>query len=81
MLDAANAAGRQPAQPYREHQDQHQPEPEARHGKAEKRDDFADIVPRGIDLYGGYEPRRNADDERDRLAASASCRDAGSRWK
>src|SRR5436190_2190677 len=65
VLPAALAAGRQPAEPDREHQDHHQPEPEAGHRQPEQGDDLAGIVPDAVYLDGGDQPRRDADEERD----------------
>src|SRR5205823_5614648 len=53
VLPAALVAGRQPAEPDREHQDHHQPEPEAGHRQPEQGDDLAGIVPDAVYLDGG----------------------------
>ena len=53
------------SEPHREHQDHHQPKPEARHRQAEQRDGLADVVPRAVDPHRRDDAGGNADHERD----------------
>src|SRR2546422_5466113 len=59
------SGGRQPSEPDREHEDQHEPEPEARDREAEQGDALRDVVPPAVHLHRRDDAGRNADDQGD----------------
>src|SRR2546425_5570635 len=59
------AGGRQPAEPHGEHEDQHEPEPEAGDRQAEQGDALGDVVPPRVHLDRRDDAGRNADEQGD----------------
>src|SRR5712692_3297376 len=65
MPPVAGPGGRQPSEPDGEHEDQHQPQPEAGDREAEQGDALGDGVPPGVDLHRRDDTGRNADEQGD----------------